>query len=129
MCPRRVLVSKNTQNIIPKWLCFLKGVVDCDDVSLNISREGLQDSRTIEKLSTVLVRRVLKFLSDEAKQNPETYKTFYNKYSQFLKVGKARLRGKDCRFKFQATSCVVCRLECRRGFWKMHRPITSIRIV
>lgn len=84
---RRILVSKNTQNVIPKWLSFLKGVVDCDDVPLNISRESLQDSRIMEKLSITLVRRVLKFLKTESESNPEKYKQFYNKYSQFLKEG------------------------------------------
>ncbi|PFH38800.1 putative heat shock protein 75 [Besnoitia besnoiti] len=84
---RRVLVKKSATEIIPKWLGFLKGVIDCDDIPLNVSRENMQNSILIEKLSQILVRRVLKFLDDQSRSDPEKYLDFYRKYAQHLKEG------------------------------------------
>lgn len=84
---RRVLVKKSATDIIPKWLGFVKGVIDCDDIPLNVSRENMQNSLLIEKLSQILVRRILKFLDDQSKSNPEKYLEFYRKYAQHLKEG------------------------------------------
>ncbi|KEP64473.1 UNVERIFIED_CONTAM: heat shock protein 75, putative [Hammondia hammondi] len=84
---RRVLVKKSATDIIPKWLGFVKGVIDCDDIPLNVSRENMQNSLLIEKLSQILVRRILKFLDDQSKSNPEKYLDFYRRYAQHLKEG------------------------------------------
>ncbi|KAF8821045.1 putative heat shock protein 75, partial [Cardiosporidium cionae] len=62
---RRVLVKKSADDIIPKWLFFIKGVVDCEDMPLNVSRENMQDLRLIEKLSMTLVKRILRFFEDQ----------------------------------------------------------------
>lgn len=64
---RRVLVKKCATDIIPKWLGFLKGVVDCDDIPLNVSRENMQNSALVEKLSQIVVRRILKFFDDQVR--------------------------------------------------------------
>ncbi|MDX1972135.1 MAG: molecular chaperone HtpG [Candidatus Sumerlaeia bacterium] len=84
---RKVLIMKHPEGLLPDWLRFLRGVIDSEDLPLNISRESLQDSRLIGKLSKVIVSRFLKFLGEQAEQNPEKYKEFYATNGQFLKEG------------------------------------------
>jgi HSP90 family molecular chaperone len=84
---RRVLIQGKCRGILPDWLRFVKGVVDSEDIPLNLSREHLQDSALIGRISTVLTRRFLKFMNEEAKSDPENYQSFYNEYSNFLKEG------------------------------------------
>lgn len=62
---RRVLVKKSASDILPKWLWFLRGVVDCEDLPLNVSREHVQDTQLQRKLASVIVKRILKFLNDQ----------------------------------------------------------------
>eukprot|EP01027_Heterolobosea_sp_BB2_P006782 GEZU01010189.1.p1 GENE.GEZU01010189.1~~GEZU01010189.1.p1 ORF type:complete len:657 (+),score=315.31 GEZU01010189.1:74-1972(+) len=83
---RKVLIQSKAK-ILPEWLRFIKGVVDSEDISLNISREHLQDSAVVRKLNGVLTRRFLKFLEDQLKTDPMKYKEFYDEYSNFLKEG------------------------------------------
>ncbi|CAK9012143.1 TNF receptor-associated protein 1 homolog [Durusdinium trenchii] len=64
---RRVMVKKHADGVIPKWLHWMKGIVDCEDMPMNISRESMQDTRLMEKLSMAVVRRILRFLQQEAK--------------------------------------------------------------
>ena len=68
-------------------LHWVKGVVDCEDMPMNISRESMQDTRLMEKLSMAVVRRILSFLNDTARKQPEKYVDFYKQYSFFLKQG------------------------------------------
>lgn len=84
---RKVLIKSKTDNILPKWLRFVKGVVDSDDIPLNLSRELLQNSALIRKLTTVLTSRVLRFLQEQAKKHPEEFEKFYTDYGLFLKEG------------------------------------------
>ena len=65
----------------------MKGVVDCEDLPLNISRETYQDSSLIIKLRNVVTRRVLKLLEDEMKRDPEKYDKWFEEFQQFLKEG------------------------------------------
>jgi HSP90 family molecular chaperone len=65
----------------------VKGIVDCEDLPLNISRETYQDSRLINKLRNVVTRRVLKFLEDEMKRDANLYSQWYDEFSMFLKEG------------------------------------------
>lgn len=87
---RKVLIEKDSEAVLPEWLRFLKGVVDSEDLPLSISREKPQDSRLLAKIQTVLVRRVLKFLSDQAQKEPEKYKTWFSEFGFFLKEGACR---------------------------------------
>jgi len=57
---RKILIKAKCQELLPGYLRFVKGVVDCEDIPLNISRENYQDSNLISKLRNVLTRRVLK---------------------------------------------------------------------
>lgn len=84
---KRILVKKSAEDIIPKWLFFVKGVVDCEDLPLNISRENMQDSRLIEKLSSTIVKRLLKFFDDQSSLDPVKFRKFYSQYSYNLKEG------------------------------------------
>ncbi|XP_069680371.1 heat shock protein 75 kDa, mitochondrial [Periplaneta americana] len=84
---RKVLIKNKTDNILPKWLRFVKGVVDSEDIPLNLSRELLQNSALIRKLRTVLTNRVLRFLHDKSTKSPEEYDKFYKDYGMFLKEG------------------------------------------
>jgi HSP90 family molecular chaperone len=65
----------------------MKGVVDCEDLPLNISRETYQDSSLIAKLRNVVTRRILKMLEDEMKKSPETYDKWFEDFQHFLKEG------------------------------------------
>ena len=85
---RRVLVKKHAEEIIPSWLHWVRGVVDCDDMPLNISRESMQDTALLKKLSTAVVRRILRFLADEAKKDETKYQeSFWRKFGFYLKAG------------------------------------------
>ncbi|MEO5959332.1 MAG: molecular chaperone HtpG, partial [Opitutaceae bacterium] len=86
---RKVLIDAKPKDILPEWLRFLKGVVDSEDLPLNISRETMQDKSLIEKLNKVITKRFLKFLDDEAKNRAEAYAEFYREFGIFLKEGAA----------------------------------------
>lgn len=84
---RKVLIQSKTEHLLPKWLRFIKGVVDSEDIPLNLSRELLQNSSLIRKLSSVISSRVIRFLQERAKKQPEEYEAFYRDYGLFLKEG------------------------------------------
>lgn len=73
----------------PDDVCFavISGVVDSEDIPLNLSRELLQDSALIRKLKTVITNRLLRFLNDQVRKNPESYEKFFKDYGMFLKEG------------------------------------------
>ena len=84
---RKVLIQAKAKGLFPEWLRFLKGVVDSEDLPLNISRETMQDTSLMQKLNKVLTTRFLKFLDETAEKDPETYTKFYEEYQRFLKEG------------------------------------------
>lgn len=84
---RRVLIDQHPKGLLPDWLRFLRGVIDSDDLPLNISRETMQDSALIQKLGDVITKRFLKFLDSEAKDSAEKYSEFYAQFSRFIKEG------------------------------------------
>merc|ERR1719225_2425759 len=84
---RKVLIQNKTENIAPKWMRFVKGVVDSEDIPLNLSRELLQDSAQIRKLRTVITNKFLRFLQDKAKKEERSFMEFYKDYGFFLKEG------------------------------------------
>jgi TNF receptor-associated protein 1 len=86
---KKVLVKAKARELLPDYLRFVKGVVDCEDIPLNISREGYQDSSLITKLRILLTKRVLRLLDEEARKNPESYMKWYNDFQMFLKEGLA----------------------------------------
>jgi TNF receptor-associated protein 1 len=84
---RKVMIDSEPKGLLPDWLRFLKGVVDSADLPLNISRETMQDSALIQKLNSLITKRLIKLLNDTAKKNPETYETFWNQFGIFIKEG------------------------------------------
>jgi len=86
---RNVLIQEESEGILPEWMRFVKGVVESEELPLNISRETVQDSALIAKLRKVITRRFLRFLKEEAEKNVETYNEFWNKFGLFMKEGAA----------------------------------------
>eukprot|EP00945_MAST-04E_sp_MAST-4E-sp1_P001770 g1770.t1 len=84
---KKVLIEGNSENLLPGWLRFVKGAVDSEDIPLQISREGIQDSALIKKIGNVLTRRILRLLKEESEKNPDQYKTFFEEFGHFLKEG------------------------------------------
>jgi molecular chaperone HtpG len=84
---RKVLIQAKAKGLFPDWLRFLKGVVDSEDLPLNISRETMQDTTLMQKLNKVLTGRFLKFLEEQAEKEAAAYEKFYTEYQRFLKEG------------------------------------------
>lgn len=84
---QKVLIDQHSENILPEWLRFLKGVVDSEDLPLNISRQALQDNALVRKLRKVITKRFLKFLAEEAKRDADYYLDFWNTFGIYLKEG------------------------------------------
>ena len=84
---RKVLIQAKAKGLFPEWLRFLKGVVDSEDLPLNISRETMQDTSLMQKLNKVLTSRFLKFLDEQSEKEAEAYEKFYGEYQRFLKEG------------------------------------------
>ncbi len=84
---RKVLIQAKAKGLFPDWLRFLKGVVDSEDLPLNISRETMQDTTLMQKLNRVLTGRFLKFLDEQAEKDAATYEKFYAEHQRFLKEG------------------------------------------
>ena len=84
---QKVLIEQHSENILPEWLRFVKGVVDSEDLPLNISRQALQDSALVMKLKQVITKRFLKFLGEQAKTDPDMYNEFWTNFGIYLKEG------------------------------------------
>ena len=84
---RRILIQPKAKGLFPDWLRFLKGVVDSEDLPLNISRETMQDSALMQKLNKVLTSRFLKFLSEQAATDPDQYAKFFSEFGHCIKEG------------------------------------------
>lgn len=86
---RKILIDAAPKDLLPEWLRFLKGVVDSEDLPLNISRETMQDKALIDKLNKVITKRFLRLLEDEAAKRPDAFTAFYKEFGIFLKEGAA----------------------------------------
>ncbi len=84
---QKVLIDQHSENILPEWLRFMKGVVDSEDLPLNISRQSLQDNALVIKLRKVLTKRVIKFLVEEAGRDSAKYLEFWKTFGIFIKEG------------------------------------------
>ena len=84
---QRVLIDQHSENILPEWLRFLKGVVDSEDLPLNISRQSLQDNALVAKIRKVITKRFIKFLAEKATSDPEKYEKFWKTFGIFIKEG------------------------------------------
>lgn len=86
---QRVFVMDQAESFLPLYLRFIKGVVDSNDLSLNVSREILQKDPIIDSMKTALTKRVLDMLEKLAKNEPEQYKSFWKNFGQVMKEGPA----------------------------------------
>ncbi len=86
---QRVFVMDQAESFLPLYLRFIKGVVDSNDLSLNVSREILQKDPIIDSMKSALTKRVLDMLEKLAKNEPEQYKGFWKNFGQVLKEGPA----------------------------------------
>jgi len=84
---QRVLIEQHAKTILPEWLRFVKGVIDSEDLPLNISRQALQDSALVMKINKVVTTRFLKFLDELSRSEPEQYVKFWQTFGGFLKEG------------------------------------------
>lgn len=85
----RVFIMDQADEFLPLYLRFVKGIVDSNDLSLNVSREILQKDPIIDSMKSALTKRVLDMLEKLAKNEPEKYKTFWKAFGQVLKEGPA----------------------------------------
>jgi molecular chaperone HtpG len=86
---QRTFIMDDAEQFLPLYLRFVKGVVDSNDLSLNVSREILQKDPNIDSMRSALTKRVLDMLEKMAKNRPEDYTTFWKEFGQVLKEGPA----------------------------------------
>ena len=89
LCAKRILVQNDNRDLLPEYLRFLVGIVDSEDLPLNVSRETLQDSSVIRRIRGVLVKQVLDKLTKMADEAPDEYLAFYKQFGPTLKEGIA----------------------------------------
>lgn len=86
---RRVYIMDDTENLLPAYFRFVRGVIDSDDLPLNVSREFLQKNRQIERIRSGIVKRLLNELKRLVKKDSENYQQFWNEFGKVLKEGIA----------------------------------------
>ena len=84
---KRVFINDSFEDLMPRWLKFVKGVVDSDDLPLNVSREILQKSKVLNIINKRLVRKSLDMIREIMEDDPAQYVLFWNNFGKYLKVG------------------------------------------
>ncbi|MEE2996802.1 MAG: molecular chaperone HtpG [Pseudomonadota bacterium] len=84
---KRVFITDEAENMVPAWLRFLRGVVDSEDLPLNVSREVLQDNPMIARMRAAIVKRVLTELGKKAAKKPDEYRLFWENFGAVIKEG------------------------------------------
>jgi molecular chaperone HtpG len=105
---KRVLIVEDCDKLIPPYLRFLRGVVDSEDIPLNVSREMLQEDRNLAQIQTQLTKSVLRALADFATSEPEKYETFFSEFGRVIKEGVAL----DWKHKDEIAD--LCRFESKK---------------
>ncbi|MDD5375680.1 molecular chaperone HtpG [Acidithiobacillus sp.] len=84
---QRVFIMDDAEQLLPRYLRFVRGVIDSSDLPLNVSREILQGNRVIDQMRSGSVKRILSLLEEMAEKEPEKYQTFWNEFGRALKEG------------------------------------------
>ena len=84
---KRVFITEGLEGLMPRYLRFIKGVIDTEDLQLNVSRETLQHAAVLAKIKKDLVKRILDELSKRAKAEDGDYETFWEQFGQVIKEG------------------------------------------
>ena len=92
---KRILVQPNCKDLLPAYLRFLRGVVDSEDIPLNISRETLQENLLISKIRNVLTKKILGHLKEMAEKESDKYAAFWKQFGRNLKEGYTDFMNRD----------------------------------
>ncbi|MDP3875849.1 MAG: molecular chaperone HtpG [Methylobacter sp.] len=84
---RKVFITDDAEQLMPRYLRFIRGIIDANSLPLNVSREILQQSKQISTIKSGAVKKVLGMLEDLAKTEPEKYETFWAQFGQVIKEG------------------------------------------
>ena len=84
---RKVFIMEGSEKLMPRYLRFVRGVIDSDSLPLNVSREILQEDKLLEKIRSGAVKKVLGLLNDLVKNEPEKYQKFWKEFGQVFKEG------------------------------------------
>ncbi len=86
---RKILIQKGSRDILPEYMRFVRGVVDSEDIPLNISRESIQNNLKIDKIRKHIIKKILQHLESIKKRNWDQYLSLWEKFSRYLKEGVA----------------------------------------
>ena len=92
---RRVLIDSENKDLLPNYLRFVKGVVESEDLPLNISRETLQENRYVVKMREILTKKLLGMFEKLASEKPDEYREFWRAFGRFLKEGYSDFANRD----------------------------------
>ncbi len=84
---KKVLIQNECRDLLPEYLRFIAGVVDTEDLSLNVSREVVQSSPVMAKIRQILTGKILAWFESLAKEQPEKFRTFYKAFGPIIKIG------------------------------------------
>ncbi len=94
---RKVFITDDAEQLMPRYLRFIRGIIDANSLPLNVSREILQQSKQISTIKSGAVKKVLSMLEDLAKTEPEKYATFWSQFGQVIKEGPIEDHGNKAR--------------------------------
>jgi len=94
---RKVFITDDAEQLMPRYLRFIRGIIDANSLPLNVSREILQQSKQISSIKSGAVKKVLGMLEDLAKTEPEKYETFWAQFGQVIKEGPIEDHGNKAR--------------------------------
>jgi molecular chaperone HtpG len=86
---RRVFIMDECEELVPTWLRFVRGVIDSDDLPLNVSRELLQDSKALAAIKKQIIKKTLDLLEETAREHPDKYETFWKGFGNVMKEALA----------------------------------------
>ena len=81
------MIMKNCSDLIPKWMRFIKGIMDSNDIPLNISRDTIQTNRVMMKIEKLLIKKILRELDDIAEKDSDKFKKFWESFGPYIKEG------------------------------------------